>query len=173
MPDLTPLTPPGQDLLRPESAAYRVAATAVLAGKFKRPTLRVHSARLYPHPGLTFEDTATPQALHANRAYLEETVMTLLAAPAAEQIKFGHTPDAPALEEARTLLLGAARNDDEAEAVGAYLAVLLARARGELRRAWVEVEVVGMALQERGVLEGLEVRHRIECVQGIRSATLN
>jgi len=150
-----------------------VAATAVLAGKYSRATLRVSTARLYPEPSVTFGDTATLHALRANRSYLEETVMTLLAAPAAEQIKFGHLPGTPALDQARKLLTDAAHSSDEAEAVEAYLAVLLARARGELRRAWVEVEVVGMALQEHGVLGGVEVRHRVECVQGIRGATLN
>lgn len=173
MPELTLRTTPGHEPTSPERSAYAVAATAVLAGKFSRPTLRVAAARLYPEPSVTFEHAATPPALRANRTYLEETVMTVLAAPAAEQIKFGALPDAPALDEARQLLTDAAHSSDEAEAVESYLATLLARARGELRRAWVEVEVVGMALQERGVLGGVEVRHRVECVQGIRGATLN
>lgn len=173
MPELTPLPSPSPAASNAERAAYAVAGAAVLAGKFSRPTLRVASARLYPQAEVTFADTAAEAALRVNRPFLEETVMTVLAGVAAQEIKFGAAHATEALERAARLLRAAARSDDEAGAEDAYLTVLLARARGELRRSWVEVEVVSLALQERGVLSGVEVQHRVECVQGIRGTTLN
>ncbi|SMB80274.1 hypothetical protein [Deinococcus hopiensis] len=173
MPELTLSTAASQTTLHAEHAAYALAGAAVLAGKFNRPTLRVTSARLYPEAQVTFGDTAVAFALRANRAFLEETVMTVLAEAAAQEIKFGAVGDARPLERAAQLLREAAQSSDEAEVGEAYLTVLLARTRGELRRSWVEVEVVSMALQERGVLSGQEIQHRVDCVQGIRGTTLN
>ncbi|MBB6096773.1 hypothetical protein HNR42_000185 [Deinobacterium chartae] len=149
--------------------AYALAGTAVAASKLSRPTLRL--ARLGLEEGARYHTPALPAALRQNRAFLEDNVMAELAAVAAEQIKFGAalTDMAPM----RRTLEQAAANADEAEATQAYLEVLLARARGLLRRCWAEVEIVAMALQEHRVLEGSEVEHRIRCAQGIRSNTLN
>lgn len=154
-------------------AAYALAARAVLAGKHNRPTLRVTNARIRPEARLNFAEAVHPEALRVNRAFLEETVMVSLAGVAAQTIKFGEVHDQEELHRAREVLAGAAQNEDELEATEAYLTLLLARARGVLRRCWAEVEVVALALLERGVLDGVEIEHRVRCVQGIRSATLN
>lgn len=153
--------------------AYATAAQAVLAGKYTRAPLRVTGARLRPLPGVAFAEPAHPQALRTNRSFLEEVVMVELAPLAAEQLKFPAETAPERLAAARHLLVQAAQNDDEAQAVDAYLTVLLARTRSTLRLCWPEVEVVALALLERGVLDGVEVAHRMRCVQGIRSATLN
>lgn len=153
--------------------AYATAARAVLAGKYTRAPLRVTSARLRPEPAVGFAEPVHPQALRSNRTFLEEVVMVELAPLGAEQLKFPSEVAPERLAVARQLLLQSAQNDDEVQAVDAYLTVLLARTRGMLRQCWPEVEVVALALLERGVLDGVEVAHRVRCVQGIRSATLN
>lgn len=170
---LHPATAPALEADLETRAAYALAARAVLAGKHNRPTLRVTRARLRPEVQLDFADHVHADALRVNRAFLEETVMVTLAGHAAQTIKYGEAQDGQGVPRARDLLLNAAQNDDEREAADAYLTVLLARARGVLRRCWAEVEVVALALLERGVLDGVEIEHRVHCVQGIRSATLN
>ncbi|WP_146237209.1 hypothetical protein [Deinococcus yavapaiensis] len=155
------------------SFAYGLAGSAVLACKFNRPTLRVKEVRVRPQPSLHFVARAQPGTLRVHRALLEETVMTQLAGVAARQIKFGEAQDDGALDGARRLLKDAAAHEDESDAVEAYLTILLARARGELRRAWAEVEIVTLGLREAGVLDGDAVEHRVRCASGIRSATLN
>ncbi|AFZ68994.1 hypothetical protein [Deinococcus peraridilitoris] len=178
MPDLpSPLLQPGDHepiLTDPETrAAYAMAARAVLAGKYPRAPLRVVTARLRPTPEVRLAEAVHSQALRTNRAFLEEVVMVELAPLGAEQIKFGAEGTADSLERARQLLLSAAQHDDEALSVDSYLTVLLARTRGSLRHCWPEVEVVALALIERGVLDEVEIAHRVRCVQGIRSVTLN
>lgn len=155
------------------SFAYGVAGSAVLASKFNRPTLRVKEARVRPRASLEFVVRVLPATLRAHRSLLEETVMTHLASIAAQQIKFGEALDDAALQAARRLLKDAAASEDEADAVEAYLTILLARARGELRRAWAEVEIVTLGLRERGALDGDAIDHRVRCASGIRTATLN
>ncbi len=99
--------------------------------------------------------------------------MALLAGPAAEALKFAETHDTSALERARSVLQAAARTPEEAGATDAYLEILLARTRGELREVWTEVEVVTLGLLEHGSLSADEVRQRQHCVRGIRSSLLN
>lgn len=178
MPNLehAPVTP-AQATVTPdvqaERAAYSVAAAAVLALRLDRPHLRVQLARVRPHPEIEYAQRAHPAALRTNRAFLEDTALTLLAGPAAQQIKYGELYDHAALDRAAALLREAARNDDEAESAPDYATVLLARARGELRGAWAEVEIVSMALREHGALDGTQIEHRVRCTQGIRGASLN
>lgn len=156
-----------------EAQAYGLAATAVMASKFRRPTLRVRQARLRPEATLTFEVNVTDEALRHNRTYLEETVMVELAPHAARRIKFGAAPDAQDLAAARRRLHVSAHGDEERVAVDAYMAVLLARATDELRRSWAEVEIVTIGLLGHGALDGSEIEHRLRCAGGIRGATLN
>lgn len=175
MPNLTPsVAVPADPERSPElPAALSLAAQAVLAGIYRRPSLRVRLARLRPEARLTFAELPALTALRHNRAFLEETVMVALAPLAARQIKFGAAATAEDFEEGRRTLVLAAGSQDEAEAVEAYLQVLLARARAALRHRWAEVEVLGLALLECGALDETEIAHRLNCVQGIRSATLN
>jgi len=156
-----------------DQATYATAATVVLASKFNRPTLRVETARVRPTAHVHFHSHAHKTALRTNRAFLEETVIVMLAAPAAEEIKHGRILNRDALARVEQLLGDTAANDDERDAAHAYLTVLLARARAALRRNWAEVEIISMALQEHGFLDATQIDHRLRCTQGIRSATLN
>ncbi|WP_045234192.1 hypothetical protein, partial [Deinococcus pimensis] len=85
----------------PEALAYGLAAAAVVAGKFRRPTLRVRQARLVPEVVLDFTVPLKEEALRLSRALLEETVMVDLAPAAARQIKFGAEPGEADLAPAR------------------------------------------------------------------------
>lgn len=173
MPNLDLLSAPAPLSDTELSSAYGLAGSAVLACKFNRPTLRVKEVRMRPHVSMEFVARVQSVTLRAHRPLLEETVMTHLASVAAQQIKFGEALDGSPLDAARRLLKDAAANEDESDAVEAYLTILLARARGELRRAWAEVEIVALGLRERGALDGDAVEHRVRCASGIRTATLN
>lgn len=161
------------DLDQDSPAAYGLAAACVLAEKFRRPTLRVTRASLRPEGTLTFSQVARPEVLRANRALMEETLIVDLAGVAARQVKYGTSPTEAERSAVLDRLVALLRHDDEREVADAYLTVLLARARAELRRHWAEVEIVTIGLRERGWLDGPEIEHRIRCAQGIRGATLN
>jgi hypothetical protein len=170
MPRLSSLsTPPA--LADRDGAATLAAAEAVLAQLSGRAPLRVDSVSAADGPIVRYALAPDVAAMRANRGLLEDVVMAALAAPMAADLLGLRQPAGS--RDARTLLDAALTEPEEREVLEAYLTVLSARTRVQLRRAWAEIGVVAAGLREHGTLDAQDVRHRMACAQGIRGTLLN
>lgn len=181
MPRLSPFPAPAT-LPDAHGSAALAAAETVLAHLSGRAPLRITSVSLADDPaaGPAVRYALAPDldALRANRGLLEDMVMAALAAPVAAEMlglapAHGAASPPAAGRDARSLLDAALTEPEEREALDAYLSVLTARTRAQVRRAWAEIGVVAAGLREHGTLDAQEVRHRVACAQGIRGTLLN
>ncbi|GGO28816.1 hypothetical protein GCM10008949_21720 [Deinococcus humi] len=153
--------------------ATLVAAEAVLAQLSGRAPLRIEAVSVANGPAVRYALSPDVEAMRANRGLLEDVVMAALAAPVAAELLGLSAPQPAECRNAHALLEAALTEPEEREVLDAYLAVLSARTRALVRRAWAEIGVVAAGLREHGTLDAQDVRHRMACAQGIRGTLLN
>ncbi|OLV18443.1 hypothetical protein [Deinococcus marmoris] len=170
MPRLTPFPAPTAlpDL---HGTATLAAAEAVLAQLSGRAPLRIDSVSVTDGPLVRYALAPDIEAMRANRGLMEDVVMAALAAPVAAGML--DLPQVAGGRDAHALLDAALTEPEEREVLDAYLLVLTARTRAQLRRAWAEIGVVAAGLREHGTLDAQDVQHRMACAQGIRGTLLN
>ncbi|MDV6373452.1 hypothetical protein [Deinococcus arenicola] len=171
MPRLTPFPASTPAPLDRQSVATLAAAEAVLAQLSGRAPLRIESVSVADGPAVRYALTPDVNAMRTNRGLMEDVVMAALAAPVTAAML--ELPHLAGTRDPRALLEAALTEPEEREILDAYLAVLMARTRVSLRRAWAEIGVVAAGLQEHGTLDAQAVQYRMACAQGIRGTLLN